>query len=108
MRAVLVRHDAVLSQSQGRVLHAGNLPGMIEAVFGNVQTIRYPNALVFPTADAFSRYAVAELGLFGVGEEFPQRAAVIHDLVAAAHRRIDACRGALRDPKGYSVSAARA
>jgi len=108
VRAVVTRHGIDLSRWHGPPVHTGNLPGLMETVFENVETVLHANALVFPTADAFSRYAVAQLGLFGVGDEFPQRAAVVDDLVAEAHRRFDACGGALRDPKGYSLSVANA
>lgn len=95
---VSVRHE--------RPVDTASLPELIEPVFGNVRTIEHANALLFPTADAFARYAVAMLSFYGVDSNFAASEAVIEDLVAEAQRRFDAREGPLRDPKGYSVSVA--
>ena len=107
LRTVVARHGVGVPSTNRRPLHAGNLSDLIAPTFGEVRSIEHPNALVYPTADAFARYAIAMLSFFGVDQASPARDAVVEDLGAEAQRRFEATDGPLRDPKGFSVSVAR-
>jgi ubiquinone/menaquinone biosynthesis C-methylase UbiE len=107
LRTVTARHGVPTARASGRSLHSGGLPALIEPVFGELRTVEHHNALVYPSADGFARYCVAMLSFYGVGADFPARAAVVADVVAEAQRRFDAADGPLREPKGFSVSVGR-
>lgn len=108
LRSVVARHGIDVAAGFGRPsLHAQSLPALIEPTFGDVETIQYSNALVYPTADALARYAVAMLSFYGVGPDFANRGSVVEDVVTEAGRRFDMREGPLRDPKGFSVFVAR-
>jgi ubiquinone/menaquinone biosynthesis C-methylase UbiE len=107
LRTVAARHGVARSDLLQRPLNPGGLQALVEPVFGEVEVVEYPNALVYPDPDAFARYAVAMLGFHGVGADFPDRDAVVADVIAEAGRRFDERDGPLRDPKGYVVVAAR-
>jgi ubiquinone/menaquinone biosynthesis C-methylase UbiE len=105
---VVARHGVVDSERQERPLHTETLPGLVAPVFGDVETVEHPNALVYPSAEAFARYCVAMLSFYGVDTDFPARETVVEAVIAEARRRFNAHGGSLREPKGYSVSVARA
>jgi ubiquinone/menaquinone biosynthesis C-methylase UbiE len=107
LRTVVARHGVDVPPGHQRPLHSGNLNDLIEPVFGNAERIEHRNALVYPDANAFGRYAVAMLSFYGVGQRFPHRSEVVDDLIAEAHRRFSESDGTLREPKGFSVSVAR-
>lgn len=108
IRSVVADHGVKLPASTHRKVHSGNLPAHIETAFGNVTVVEHHNALAFPTADSFARYAVALLSFYGVESDAPNHPAITDALVAEAHRRFATRDGHLRDPKGYVVCAARA
>jgi hypothetical protein len=107
LRAVVARHGVQVSASRERPLHSANISALIEPMFGRTETFEHPNALIYPDADAFARYAIAMLSFYGVDQAFPQRDAVVDDLITEAHRRVDAHDGRLREEKGFAVSLAR-
>lgn len=107
LRTVVARHGVEVADRHQRPLHSGNLNDLLEPVFGDAERIVYRNALVYPDADAFARYAIAMLSFYGVGQDFPDRSDVVDDLVAEAQRRFDESAGSLRESKGFSVSVAR-
>jgi hypothetical protein len=88
-------------------LNPGGLRRLIEPEFGDVEVVEYVNALVYPDPAALARYCVAMLGFYGVSAEFPDRDAVVADVITEATRRFDGRAGPLRDPKGYVVAVAR-
>jgi len=90
LRTVVARHGLEVPARHERPLHSGNLNDLIEPVFADVDRSEYRNALVYPDADAFARYAIAMLSFYGVDQNFPSRGALVDDLVAEAHRRFDA------------------
>ncbi len=108
VHAVVGRYGVDLTDWGGYPVHTDNLPLLIRQAFGNVETVLHHNALLFPTPEAFSRYAVSMLGLFGIAPDFPQRPAVVTDIITESRRLFDTTAGPVRDPKGYSVSTARA
>jgi ubiquinone/menaquinone biosynthesis C-methylase UbiE len=105
LRTVVARYG-VTARSK-RLLHSGNLPGLIGPVFGEVETTEHRNALVYPTAEAFARYAIAMLSFFGVDHDHPDRRVIVGDLTEEARRRFAESDGPLREPKGFSVSVAQ-
>jgi ubiquinone/menaquinone biosynthesis C-methylase UbiE len=107
LRTVVARHGVDVSAGPQRSLHSGNLNDLIEPVFGVTERIEHRNALVYPDADAFGRYAVAMLSFYGVDQSFPHRSEVVDNVIAEAHRRFNESDGPLREPKGFSVSVAR-
>lgn len=87
-------------------VHSGNLPAMVEQVFGHVRVERHDGALVFDAPEPVVAYAVSCLTLFGVGADHPLRQAVEHT-VAVRARALFAGTATRRDPKGYVVVTAR-
>ncbi len=107
LRTVVTRHGIDADAWLERPLSTATLPELVAPVFGEVRTLEHPNALVYPTADAFAGYSVAMLSFYGVQADHPARATVTADLVAEAGRRFDACDGPLRESKGFSVTVGR-
>ena len=103
--AVLAAHGIERLDTDDAV-NAGNLPGMIEAVFGSCDVLAVNGALVFRDAEPVVRYCRSVLTLAGAPETGPLRAAVeraVEDAVLARFAELD---GPWRDPKGYVVCSA--
>lgn len=83
-------------------VHDGNLPGMVEDVFGAAEVHRHDNELVFDTPEPVIAYTVSCLIGWGVPEEHPLRPAVIDTLISRAEAMFAGGRQ-VRDPKGYVI-----
>jgi ubiquinone/menaquinone biosynthesis C-methylase UbiE len=87
-------------------VHAQNLPGMVDEVFGAVRVVTVNGALVFTEPEPVIRYCLSTLTLSGVPQEGPLRAEVEAGVEAEVRRRFDELGGVWRDPKGYIVCVA--
>jgi SAM-dependent methyltransferase len=105
VNAVLAAHG-IERQDTDAAVNAGNLPAMVEGVFGSCEVLAVEGALVFRDAEPVVRYCLSMLTLCGVPEHGPLRAAVeraVEDAVLARFAELD---GPWRDPKGYVVCSA--
>lgn len=87
-------------------IDSGNLPAMIEEIFGNVQVKSVSGFLVFDEPDPLIEFAVSLLTFYGVpvaSSEFSAVCASIADEVNSAFRQPGF---SWRDRKGYSISMA--
>ena len=83
-------------------VHSGNLPAMVERVFGHAHVERHDGALVFDAPEPVIAYAVSCLTGFGVPAGHPLRPAV-ERTVAERGRALFTGTATRRDPKGYVV-----
>jgi ubiquinone/menaquinone biosynthesis C-methylase UbiE len=102
----LAEHGLYRPHSFAKV-HAGNLPGMVEKVFGHARVHRHDNELIFDSAEPVIAYAVSCLNGFGVTADDPRRAAMVATIAAKAEA-LFAERSPRRDPKGYVIVTATA
>jgi SAM-dependent methyltransferase len=88
-------------------VHDGNLPALVQQIFGGADVQRHDNELVFETPEPMVAYAVSCLIGWGVPDDHPLRPVVIDTLVARAEA-LFADGGPVRDPKGYVIVTAAA
>jgi hypothetical protein len=87
-------------------VHAENLPGMVDEVFGASRVVTVHGALVFSEPEPVIRYCLSTLTLSGIPQDGPLRADVEARVEAAVRRRFAELGGVWRDPKGYIVCVA--
>ena len=104
--AVLAAHGFERGDRGGSSVHAGNLPGMVESVFGACEVVTVDSALVFPEPEPIIAYCLTLLRLGGVPDDGPVRAQVEAELEAAIRARFAELGGVWQDPKGYVVCVA--
>ncbi|NUT22443.1 MAG: methyltransferase domain-containing protein [Hamadaea sp.] len=83
-------------------VHDGNLPTLVQQIFGYAQPHRHANELVFPDPGPMIDYAVSSLTGWGVADDDPRRDDVIATLTENA-AALFADGGPVRDPKGYVI-----
>jgi SAM-dependent methyltransferase len=83
-------------------VHGGNLPGIVERVFGNARVYRRDNALVFDSPEPVIAYAVSCLPFLGVTADDPLHPHIAATIAAKARARF-AEQPRWRDPKGYVI-----
>ncbi|MEV6966846.1 class I SAM-dependent methyltransferase [Hamadaea sp. NPDC051192] len=88
-------------------VHDGNLPALVQQIFGYARTHRHDNALVFPAPAPMIDYAVSCLVGWGVADNDSRRDDVIATLTENA-ATLFADGGPVRDPKGYVIVTATA
>jgi len=106
--------DLVCAEVARRVVRPGvraaisvdsdNLPAMMEAAFGNVESFRYDNHLEFATPEPLIRFAGAVTSMCGLTPDSPHRDDVLRAIADRAHAWFASNEGPWRDPKGYSVN----
>ena len=104
--AVLDAHGIEHHRPADSTVHAGNLPGMVESVFGACEVVTVENALVFHEPEPVLRYCLSMLTLAGTPQDGPVREAIEADLAVEVRERFTAAGGVWRDPKGYVVCTA--
>ena len=100
---VLAAHGFEHGPLTGSSVHAGNLPGMVESVFGACEVVTVDSALVFPDPAPIIAYSLTALTMSGVPNDGPVREQVEADLKDAIRARFAELGGDWRDPKGYVV-----
>lgn len=100
---VLAAHGFEHSALAGSSVHAENLPGMVESVFGSCEVVTVDSALVFPEPEPIIAYCLTALTMSSVPNEGPVREQVETDLKRAIRERFAQLGGVWRDPKGYVV-----
>lgn len=88
-------------------IHAGNVAGIVEQVFGHAHVRRHDNALVFDSAEPVIAYAVSCLTGFGITADDTLRPEVVATIEAKA-RALFVKEPRRRDPKGYVIVTAAA
>ncbi|NUT03266.1 MAG: methyltransferase domain-containing protein [Hamadaea sp.] len=83
-------------------VHDGNLPTLVQQIFGYAETHRHDNELVFPAPEPMVEYAVSCLVGWGVADDEPRRDDVIATLTEKA-AALFGDGGPVRDPKGYVI-----
>jgi SAM-dependent methyltransferase len=110
--AAVVREQAVVhgivppEQPNSRV-HSENLPAMVRAVFGDVDTARSDNALVFHEPRPAAEYGLALMNFYGVADGSPERDSVADGIVTAVTDWFARNDSPWIDPKGYVICVAR-
>ena len=100
---VLAAHGYEHSALAGSSVHAGNLPGMVESVFGACEVVTVDSALVFREPEPIIAYCLTALTMSGVPNDGPVHDQVEADLEDAIRARFAELGGVWRDPKGYVV-----
>jgi ubiquinone/menaquinone biosynthesis C-methylase UbiE len=103
---VLAAHGVMRTGSVDAAVNAGNLPGMIESVFGSCDVMTVGDALVFHEPEPVVRYCLSMLTLAGVPGRGPLRETVERAVEDEVRARFAALDGPWRDPKGYVVCSA--
>ncbi|MFE6282286.1 class I SAM-dependent methyltransferase [Streptomyces sp. NPDC057877] len=97
-------HGVEVPASARPDVDSGNLPTMVQQVFGNVRVEKVSGFLVFPEPYPLVEFAISLLHFYGVSVESMEYPAVCASISHEINNRFLQTGASWRDRKGYSVS----